>query len=370
MLREWTLPGLPKGAVARLKVQGERVDPRVRFRILMLSLSALLLITLTLAVTIGPVYIPPLTVWHIILSNIFGFDGGDWARGHEQIAWLIRTPRVLLGGIVGAGLAVVGVSMQAIVRNPLADPYILGTSAGASVGAVSVLMLGFDIFPPYSLSIAAFAGALISFLLVMILSHSGGRISPTRFILAGVATAYILSAITSFILFMGDERAVVAVVFWLLGSVAGAKWELLTLPALALFIGVTVLVLKARSMNALLAGEETATTLGVDTQKFRIQLLAITALLTGVLVAIAGPIGFVGLMMPHIVRLIVGTDHRRVLPASLLCGAIFMIWVDVGARTVVHPQELPISVITALVGAPFFLFLLGRSRNAFGGGRA
>ena len=341
---------------------------RTRLRLLFGALLVLLTLSVTLAVTIGPVYISPVTVWKIIFAHVFGLAQGDWTTGQDHIVWLIRLPRVLLAGVVGAGLAVVGVAMQATVRNPLADPYILGTSSGASVGAVAVITLGYNFFDPYSLSVTAFLGALTSFFLVFLLAQTGGRVSPTRLILAGVATAYILSAITSLILFLGDDRAIRVVLFWMLGTLAGAKWTFLSLPTAALIAGTAFLVLKARSMNALLAGEETATSLGVDTQHFRRQLLVVTALLTGVMVAVAGAIGFVGLMMPHIVRLVLGPDHRKVLPASALIGGIFLIWVDVVARTVVQPQELPLSVITALVGAPFFLWLLRWRRHAFGGG--
>ena len=343
-------------------------ESRSRLKLLFVGLVMLLALSVTFAVTIGPVYISPLTVWEIIFSHVFGLAQGSWGTGEDNIVWLIRLPRVLLAGIVGAGLAVVGVAMQATVRNPLADPYILGTSSGASVGAVAVIVLGLNFFEPYSLSVAAFLGAVASFAIVFLLAQTGGRVSPTRLILAGVATAYILTAITSFILFTGDDRAIRAVLFWMLGTLAGAKWEFLTLPAAVVAVGVVALVLQSRSMNALLAGEETATTLGVDTQRFRRQLLIISALLTGVMVAVSGAIGFVGLMMPHIVRLFVGSDHRRVLPASVLAGGIFMIWVDVAARIIVQPQELPISVITALIGAPFFLWLLRMRRHAFGGG--
>ena len=330
-----------------------------------LGIAALL--SVTLAITIGPVYISPVTVWHIIASHVFGLSPGDWTAGQDHIVWLIRLPRVLLAGIVGAGLAVVGVTMQATVRNPLADPYLLGTSSGASVGAVLVIMLGINFLAPYSLSILAFAGAVGSFAIVFLMAQTGGRVSPTRLILAGVATAYVLSAITSLILFMGDERAVRAVLFWMLGTLSGAEWSYLGLPAAALLVGISFLVLKYRAMNALLAGEETAITLGVNTQVLRRQLLLLTALLTGVMVAVSGAIGFVGLMMPHIVRLISGADHRVVLPASALAGAIFLIWVDVIARTIVQPQEIPVSIITALVGAPFFLWLLRLRRQAYGG---
>ena len=340
---------------------------RLGLGLILTVLGAGAVLSVTLAITIGPVYISPITVWQIIVSHLLGMSPGDWTAGQDHIVWLIRLPRVLLAGIVGAGLAVVGVTMQATVRNPLADPYLLGTSSGASVGAVLVIMLGINFLEPYSLSILAFLGAVISFAIVFAIAQTGGRVSPTRLILAGVATAYVLTAITSLILFMGDERAVRSVLFWMLGTLSGAQWSFLGLPAAALLLGISVLVLKYRAMNALLAGEETAITLGVDTQGLRRQLLVLTALLTGVMVAVSGAIGFVGLMMPHIVRLVVGSDHRIVLPASALTGAIFLIWVDVAARTIVQPQEIPVSVITALVGAPFFLWLLRWRRQAYGG---
>ena len=330
-----------------------------------LGLGALM--SVTFAITIGPVYISPVTVWHIIVSHVFGLAPGDWTAGQDHIVWLIRLPRVLLAGIVGAGLAVVGATMQATVRNPLADPYLLGTSSGASVGAVLVIMLGINFLAPYSPSILAFAGAVGSFAIVFAMAQTGGRVSPTRLILAGVATAYVLSAITSLILFMGDERAVRGVLFWMLGTLSGAEWSYLGLPAAALLVGISFLVLNYRAMNALLAGDETAITLGVNTQALRRQLLLLTALLTGVMVAVSGAIGFVGLMVPHIVRLVSGADHRLVLPASALAGAIFLIWVDVVARTIVQPQEIPVSIITALVGGPFILWLLRLRRQAYGG---
>ncbi len=359
--------GIPLLSTGATSASARRQADKTRF--LLIGLSIALVVSVTMAVTIGPVYISPVTVWNIVLSRLFSVDAGQWSQGQDNIVWLIRLPRVLLAGLVGSGLAAVGVAMQATVRNPLADPYILGTSSGASVGAVLVIVLGLNFFDPYSLSAMAFVGAVGSFILVFLLAQSSGRISPTRLILAGVALAYILSAITSFILFMGDDRDFREVLFWMLGTLAGAKWEFLTLPAIALALGVGILLLQARSMNALLMGDETATALGVDPQKFRRQLLVLAALLTGVMVAVSGAIGFVGLMMPHIVRLVVGSDHRRVLPASVLLGAVFLIWVDVGARTVVQPEELPVSVITALVGAPFFLWLLRWRKNAFSGDR-
>ena len=336
--------------------------------LLLLLLLGGLALTITLAVTIGPVRINPLTVWQIVGSHLFGTEPGEWSRAHDQIVWLIRLPRVLLAAVIGAGLAVVGTAMQATARNPIADPYILGISAGASVGAVLVILFGLQVFGLYSLSVAAFLGALAAFVIVFALAQHQGRLTPVRLILVGVAASYVFSAITSFLIFRAhDTRQTQAVLFWLAGSVASAKWSFLAIPTVVIVVGTAILVLQARSMNALVAGEETAVTLGVDTNRFRKELMALSALLTGVMVAVAGAIGFVGLIMPHAVRLFVGSDHRRVLPVSVLMGAIFLIWVDVLARTVVAPEELPIGVITAFLGGPFFLWLMRRRGPAFGG---
>lgn len=330
-----------------------------------------LLASMTAAVTIGPVAINPVVVWKIIGAHVLAIDGGDWSNAHDNIVWLIRLPRVLLAGVIGASLSVVGAAMQATVRNPIADPYILGLSSGASVGAVLVILFGLNVFGLYSLSIAAFLGALGAFAIVFLLAQHRGRLTPVRLILVGVAASYVFSAVTSFLIFRAQEsRQVQAVLFWLAGSVAGAEWGFLTIPAVVLAMGTGFLMLQARSMNGLIAGEETAVTLGINTSRFRRQLMAVASLLTGVIVAVAGSIGFVGLLMPHAVRLFVGSDHRRLLPVAMLAGAIFLIWVDVVARVVVQPQELPIGVITAIVGGPVFLLLMRKHSQAFGGGRA
>ena len=349
-------------------VEEQRQRRGSRLLLLLMLLLGGLVLTITLAVTLGPVPINPLTVWQIIGSHLFGTEPGEWSRAHDQIVWLIRLPRVLLAAVIGAGLAVVGTAMQATVRNPIADPYILGISAGASIGAVLVILFGLQIFGLYSLSIAAFLGALAAFAIVFTLAQQQGRLPPIRLILVGVAASYVFSAITSFLIFRAhDTRQTQAVLFWLAGSVASAKWSFLLIPTVVIIVGTVILVLQARSMNALVAGGETAITLGVDTNRFRKELMALSALLTGVMVAVAGAIGFVGLIMPHAVRLFVGADHRRVLPVSVLVGAIFLIWVDVLARTIVAPEELPLGVITAFVGGPFFLWLLRRRGQAFGG---
>lgn len=323
---------------------------------------------MTLAVVIGPVPIPAWQVWQIAYSQVFHRPTGDWSQAQTNIVWLIRFPRVLLAVFVGAGLAVVGMTMQAMTRNILADPYLLGLSSGASVGAVVVLAFGGLAFAGvYAVSVGAFLGALLTFILVFVLAQRQHRLTPTRLVLSGVAVAYFFSGLTSFITLTSDNRELArAVLAWLMGSLAGTDWFDLTLPAAVLVISTLYLVLQARSLNALILGDETAVTLGVDPHPFRRTLFLVVSLVTGVMVAVSGAIGFIGLMVPHIVRLLVGTDHRRALPMAVLIGSIFLIWVDVIARTAFDPIELPVGVITALLGGPFFLWLMHQQAKSRG----
>jgi iron complex transport system permease protein len=333
---------------------------------LLVGLFCLLLLSITLGISIGPVQIPFGDVWTIAAFKIGLIEEGSWTNAHENIVWLIRFPRVLMAVFVGAGLAAVGVAMQAVVRNPLADPYILGVSSGASVGAVTVLGLGWFAFAGvYAISMGAFLGALLTFVIVFLLAQSGGRLSPGRLILSGVACSYVFSGITSLITLTSDDRELArSVLAWLLGSLASTDWTDLTLPAAVLLIGSVHLLLQARALNALLVGEESAATLGVNVNGFRRRLFLVMSLLTGVMVAVSGAIGFVGLMIPHMVRMVVGTDHRRVLPVSILAGSIFLIWVDVVARVAFDPVELPVGVITSLLGGPFFIWLMQVQRKS------
>ncbi len=343
---------------------------QVRFWLILLGLVTLLVLSITLAVVMGPVPIPMTTVsqiaWAQILKLLGGTWSGEWSQAQFNIIWLIRFPRVLLAIFVGAGLAAVGVAMQSVVHNPLADPYILGVSSGASVGAVTVLGLGWFAFAgTYAIAMGAFLGALLTFVIVFLLAQSSGRLSPGRLILSGVACSYVFSGITSLITLTSENRELArSVLAWLLGSLAGTNWVDLTLPAAMLLIGTIYLLLQARSLNALLVGDESAATLGVNVTHFRRQLFLVMSLLTGVMVAVSGAIGFVGLMVPHMVRMVVGTDHRRVLPVSILVGSIFLIWVDVVARVVFDPVELPVGVITSLLGGPFFIWLMYVQRKA------
>ncbi len=334
-----------------------------------------LVLSITAGVSIGAVPIAPLDVWGIVAHHLLPtvFTEGSWTSAHDQIVWSLRLPRVLLGAFVGGGLAVVGTALQSLVRNPLADPYVFGITSGASVGATCVLVFGIGALGTYSMSAAAFLGAVVAFSLVLVLARLGGGLSPARLILAGVSVAYAMSALTSFLVFMArsasDNGVAQAVLFWLLGSLGGARWSLLGLPAIAVTCGTALLLLQARSLNALLVGDETAATLGIDLRRFRKQLFVLSALLTGVIVAVAGGIGFVGLMIPHTARMLVGSDHRRVLPVGMLLGASFMIWADILARTVASPQELPIGIVTALFGTPFFVLIMRQRGSAARYGR-
>lgn len=334
--------------------------PALRLLPLLLGLTLLLLLSVTLGVSLGPIRVPFEDVWAIAAFKVGLTAEGTWTKAHENIVWLIRFPRVLMAIFVGGGLAVVGVTMQALVRNSLADPYLLGISSGASVGAVLVIGWGaFAFAGVYAVAVGSFLCALLAFLLVFAIAQRGGHVIPQRLILAGLAVSYLFSGVTSFITLTSENRQLAGqVLAWMLGSLARADWIDLTLPALVLALGTGYLVLQARALNALLMGEETAAALGIEVQRLRQRIFVVISLITGVMVAVSGAIGFIGLMIPHVVRLLVGSDHRRVLPLSLLVGAICLVWVDVVARTAFAPTELPVGVITALLGGPFFLWLM------------
>ncbi|MFB9832932.1 FecCD family ABC transporter permease [Actinoallomurus acaciae] len=333
-----------------------------RYPPVLAGLIVLVLAVATLGIAVGPVSIPPGQVWAILLHRVDpGLAGVNWPPVRDTIVVDVRLPRVLLGGVVGAGLAVCGMALQALVRNPLADPALLGVSSGATVGAVLVVVCGVTALGQYSLSGAAFLGGLVALVAVYSLARSGGRMTTVRLILAGVATAQVLSAVAGFLIVTSDrpEKADAAL-RWMMGGLGGTGWSTLWLPAAAVALGTVALVGTARSLNLLLAGEEAASAMGLEVHRFRSALFVLCALLTGVIVAVSGSIGFVGLMMPHITRLAVGADHRRALPAAALLGAAFLIVADLAARMVITPEEIPVGIVTAVVGGPVFLWLMYR----------
>lgn len=314
------------------------------------------------AVGIGAVVVPVDQTWRIIVGHLLpGVTDPVGSAIDDQIIWEFRLPRALLAIMVGSTLALAGAVLQALVRNPLAEPFLLGVSQGASFGAVLVFVLGSLTLGGLVLSAAAFSGALLATALVYLTAQRSGRITPSRLILAGVALAFLFQALYSYVLQKADSgRAAQAILFWLLGSLGGARWDVLAVPAVVLGAGLMVLLVQYRPLNALVAGDETAISLGVDVNRLRVALFVVTSLLVGVVVAVSGAIAFVGLIIPHAARLIVGADHRRVLPVTALLGAIFLQLVDIVARTLDAPTELPLSIVTAVVGVPFFLWLLRR----------
>lgn len=349
--------------------QSKKAGEQTRFKLILLILCGFLLLSVTLGVLIGPAPISTGNVWSIAGYKVGLIEHGGWSSGTESIVWLIRFPRVILALVVGAGLAVAGVTLQTLVRNPLADPYILGISSGASVGAVLAIGLGaFAFAGTLGVQLGGFLGALVAFSILFALANVRGRITPGRLILAGIGVGYVFTGVTSFItLTTGNRELAGQILSWTLGSLARASWFDLTFPSLVLVMVTIYLVLQARSLNALAVGDETATALGVNVEKLRRRIFTLVSLMTGVMVAVSGSIGFVGLMIPHIVRLIVHSDHRRVLPISVFVGSIFLIWVDVIARTAFAPIELPVGVITSVIGGPFFLLMLWHTQHERGG---
>ncbi len=336
---------------------------------LTVALSLVLLTSILVAIGLGPAVVAPGETVRYLWAAATGGEIGAGEVTRYQIVWQIRTPRVLLAAAVGAGLAAVGVVVQALVRNALADPFILGVSSGASVGAVAVSVSGgLAGLGIYAVSAGAFLGALGASLLVYLASRTAAGIMPLRLVLTGVAMAFGFQAVLSVIIYFApDSEAAGTVLYWTMGSFGAATWA--SLPAVTVIVvaGAVLLHRHARSLDAMALGDETAVSLGIDTAAARKGLFVLTSLMTGAMVAVSGAIGFVGLVMPHLVRLVVGSRHASVLSVIPFVGAIFMVAVDCVARTLVAPRELPLGAITALVGVPVFVVLMRRKGYLFGG---
>ncbi len=331
------------------------------------GLSALLLVAILLGVGIGAVRVPPGQV-AAVLAGKLGIDLGIAVDPQQEaILWAIRLPRVALGALVGGGLALAGATLQAIFRNPLADPGLIGVASGASLGAVAAIVLGLSALGGLTLPVAAFAGGLVATLVVYAFARFEGRTEVVTLLLTGLAVNAIAGAGIGYLVFRATETEVRDAVFWTLGSLGGATWTtvLSALPFVAL--GTLVMPAFARQLNLLLLGEREARHLGVDTERVRLVLIVLVALTTGAAVAVAGTVGFVGLIVPHLVRLVAGPDNRIVLPACALAGAALLVLADLAARTAAAPAELPLGVVTSLLGGPFFLWLLHRTRREHGG---
>jgi iron complex transport system permease protein len=342
-------------SLARLR----RGDRRRRVAALT-ALGAALLVLAVLGVAVGSVPVAPDRIWAVLAAKA-GL-GSDATTLESTIVWTLRLPRVAMAVVVGATLSLAGAALQALVRNPLADPYVLGVSSGASLGAVAVMTLGAASLGGLSVPGAAFLAAAVVLAVVYAFAQRAGSFTDARLVLAGVALGYVAMAATSFLQLLAEPAELRGIMFWTMGSLAGARWEALPIPVVTLIAVGAWLLAQGHPLNALALGDDDAIAVGVDLKRMRLGLLAASAVLTAVAVSVAGGIGFIGLIVPHIMRLAVGADHRILLPASALGGAVMLVGVDLIARTVGSPNEYPVTIFTALIGGPFFLWLM-RARD-------
>jgi iron complex transport system permease protein len=335
-----------------------------RYRRVLLLLAIALVCSILLSVSVGAVWISPgatlrLLAWKIGVTS----RPADVSRASEIILFQLRIPRVMLAGVVGMALAVSGLVFQGLFRNPLADPAIIGVSSGAALGAIAVIVLGgASLAGGFVVSGAAFAGAILAAFLVYRLARLGPTVHVATLLLAGIAVAALISALMSLVMSFAGEQ-IRSIYFWLLGGLGARGWTSLEVVTPITGAGAIAAAALAYRLNLLALGEERAAQLGVDVDRSKRYAIALGALLAAAAVSVSGVIGFVGLMTPHVLRLIVGPDHRRLLPAVLLAGPTFLILADLAARVSIAPEELPIGAVTAIVGAPFFLFLLRRERK-------
>lgn len=332
------------------------------------GLTAALLLAMVAGVGIGSVPIAPDDAVRVIARHTVGWPRQlGWSPSVDAIVWEVRLPRVLLGACVGAGLAVCGMALQAMVRNVLAEPYVLGISSGASCGAAAAILFGVGVgLGEHSLQTMAFLGALVASALVYGIARSGGRLTSMKLLLSGVAVGYALNALTGFLVFAsGNAEGSRSVMFWLLGSLSLAGWGTpLAAVLVVTLVTVGLLAAQGRRLDLLAIGDETAGALGVSPGRLRAGLLLLVSLCIGVLVAASGSIGFVGLIVPHVARRCVGARHGRLAPVAALMGALLLVLADLVARTILQPQEIPLGILTALLGAPFLLILIRRLRES------
>ena len=349
-----------------------RFSKKKSFSFWVIALVVLLIGTSIIAVAIGSTYIEPGEVYKVVLSKLtngtlFGDVGSVMT---QNIIWEIRFPRVLLGAICGAGLAICGVLMQCVTKNPIAEPYILGISSGASCGAVAVMVLGgMSSIGINSLTAGAFVGSMLSGVLVFAIGTQMGKTtSTTRLVLSGMAISTIFSALTNLLIYSAkNSNQAKSALFWTIGSLGGAKWDVLLFPFIVLVIVMVISFVMSKSLDVLLLGDDSAIILGINIKLIKSVILVLATLLTSALVSITGAIGFIGLVVPHICRTIAGSDHKKLIILSSLIGAIFLIASDVVARGLFPPIEIPIGIITSLVGGPFFLYLISKKNYSFGG---
>lgn len=352
-------------AVPSTSSRPRRVPGRLHPAWVFSLLGGLFVLALLFALGIGSVTIPPHVVIAVLLKHI-GIESGVSPTPYQtSIIWSIRLPRVLLGTLVGSGLALAGALLQGIFRNPLAAPGLIGVSSGAALGAVAVIVLGFAPLGLFTLPVVAFGGGVAATLIVYRLAQRGGQTSVPAMLLVGIAFNALAGAATGVLTYLADDPELRSVVFWTMGGLGGALWKsvLGVLPCTLLALTLTPVL--GRALNLFTLGEVEAHHLGVNIERTKQLAIVVAALATGAGVAVAGPISFVGLVVPHLVRLTIGPDHRMLLPASALGGATLLLLADLVARTIAAPAEVPVGLITAFAGGPFFLYLILRTRQLY-----
>lgn len=336
-----------------------------------LFLVFLLLFSICIAVTIGSVSISIQSVYDIILYQCFhiGNSANILHSPEFDIVWYIRLPRIILAVLVGIGLSISGVIMQAVVKNALADPYILGISSGASLGATLAIMLGIGALFGYNyVGVVAFIGAFIVSILVIAFSNINGRANATKLLLVGMSLSAMATAFSSFIIYTSkNQEGIKTISYWLLGSLAGAKWNMLGVIFGVIIITVIFFFTQYRTLNLMLLGDDVSITLGTDLHLYRIIYILVVSIIIGFVVYSSGTIGFVGLIIPHFTRILFGTNHKRLLIAAALIGGIFLIWADVFSRVIIPGSELPIGILISMIGAPVFIYLILSKAYGFGG---
>ncbi len=354
------------GTMAKAAAEGDR---SVRARSTIALLVVALLVTMLFSLTSGA---SDASAVNVLSDWLFGSTSGNEALSARDriIIHDIRMPRILLGVLIGAALAVSGAVMQGLFRNPLADPGLVGVSAGAGLGAVSVIVLGGTMLAPltavlgtYSLPLAAFIGGLVTTLILYNVATRQGRTSIATMLLAGIALGAMAMAMTGILIYLADDRQLRDLTFWQLGSLAGATWPKLAAAGPIIVLALLPTPFLAKGLNALALGEATASHLGVPVQRLKYIAIVCVSAAIGASVAVSGGIGFIGIVVPHLLRLVMGPDNRYLLPASALLGACLLLLADAVSRTIVAPAELPIGIITAAVGGPFFLWILLRKRG-------
>ena len=339
-----------------------------RWKIIIIILFVVLVLVIAVAAAIGPIPISPIEVYKIIIHKIPGLGSlitEPLSPVNQEVILAIRLPRVIAAALIGAALATSGTVLQGLLRNPMADPFIIGVSAGASLGATIAMFfsLGFTVVGAlYSIPLAAFAGALVTVFLVYTLAKNTEGMPMLTLLLIGIAITSFFSAIVTLIRLISSDTTI-TIVFWLLGSLNLTTWNYVYLAAPFVIVGLCIMFYFARDLNAIALGEEQAKHLGVEIETLKKIMLTCVSLMTAAAVSISGIIGFIGLIIPHTVRILVGPDHRILIPASGLAGAIVLILCDTLARTVMSPSEVPVGIITALLGGPFFIYLLTRKKN-------